>query len=257
MNDFIKNSLVFDVGANIGNKTAEYLNNNAAKVIAVEPTVNTYNILSNRFKNDNRVICENIAISKNNDTAILYNSNHDVLNTLSKNFIERTSSSQGGSNRFQGSEWKESSQVITKNLDYLIEKYGLPTYCKIDVEGHEFSVIQGLTKPIKHVSFEHHFEFIEESVQIMKYLLNLDSNYVFNFKHNDKQTTFEKSVSAQELEKYLRTNFNSIQDFGMIDAIILSPVIMKTKLITYATGPYKQHADRLHEFAKLHVLFDD
>lgn len=210
------NTLIFDIGANVGNKTAEYLNSGANKIVAVEPSFSTYSVLVDRFKNDARVICENIAVSKQNGTAALFLSNYHTINTLSKDFIDRT-----GSDRFKDSSWSSKQQVLTKTLDSMIEKYGTPDLIKIDVEGHEFSVIQGLTKPIKHVSFEHHFEFIEESVQVMKYLLKLDSNYVFNFKHNDKQIMFEKCVSAEELEKYLRTNFNNHYDFGMIDAIIL------------------------------------
>lgn len=47
---------------------------------------------------------------------------------------------------------KEKVQVVT--LDDLIKEYGLPKYCKIDVEGFEWKVLKGLTRPIPYVSIE-------------------------------------------------------------------------------------------------------
>ena len=43
--------------------------------------------------------------------------------------------------------------VEVTTLDVEIAKYGLPRYCKIDVEGHEEAVLRGLSTPIPVVSF--------------------------------------------------------------------------------------------------------
>jgi hypothetical protein len=44
--------------------------------------------------------------------------------------------------------------VVT--LDHAIATYGLPKYCKIDVEGFELEVLRGLSHPIPVISFEYH-----------------------------------------------------------------------------------------------------
>lgn len=46
--------------------------------------------------------------------------------------------------------------IEISTLDRQIERHGLPSYCKIDVEGWELEVMQGLSKPIPLISFEYH-----------------------------------------------------------------------------------------------------
>jgi hypothetical protein len=41
-------------------------------------------------------------------------------------------------------------------LDVAILKYGLPDYCKIDVEGYELEVLTGLSQAIPMISYEYH-----------------------------------------------------------------------------------------------------
>ena len=38
--------------------------------------------------------------------------------------------------------------------DNMISRYGSPEFTKIDVEGYEFEVLNGLSQPIKTISFE-------------------------------------------------------------------------------------------------------
>jgi len=39
-------------------------------------------------------------------------------------------------------------------LDALIDRYGVPRFCKVDVEGHEAEVLRGLSRPLDAVSVE-------------------------------------------------------------------------------------------------------
>ena len=48
------------------------------------------------------------------------------------------------------------SVIEISTLDIQIKKHGLPDYCKIDVEGWELEVMQGLSQAIRHISFEYH-----------------------------------------------------------------------------------------------------
>ena len=62
----------------------------------------------------------------------------------------------------------------------MIQKYGKPKFCKIDVENFEYEVLKGLSQPIKYLSFEFNFECIENTKKCLDYLVNLGYRS-FNF----------------------------------------------------------------------------
>ena len=77
-------------------------------------------------------------------------------------------------------QFSKKTKVNTTTLNNLINSYGLPYFIKIDVEGHEEQVIKGLTHPIPIISFEANLpQFLEHSISIVKYLLNLDASSKF------------------------------------------------------------------------------
>ena len=62
-------------------------------------------------------------------------------------------------------------------LNYLIEKYGTPKHIKIDVEGHEYEVLCGLSKRICPIQFEFIGEyFMDITVPVLNKLLNIGYN---------------------------------------------------------------------------------
>ncbi len=46
-------------------------------------------------------------------------------------------------------------KVPVTTLDDAIKSYGLPSFCKIDVEGFEMQVLRGLSQPIKVMTLEY------------------------------------------------------------------------------------------------------
>ncbi len=59
------------------------------------------------------------------------------------------------SRQFQGIEWESTVEVRVTTLDDLIDEYGLPRFCKIDVEGYELEVLEGVSYAIPALSFEY------------------------------------------------------------------------------------------------------
>jgi len=161
---FIKRGdLCFDVGANYGYRTETFLKL-GAKVIAVEPQTQPANFLKMKFS-DNIVLIEKALGEKNEIKPMLVSSAH-ALSSLSDSWV-----SEVKKNRFKSESWKKKINIEVTTMDDLINQYGIPDFCKIDVEGYEYEVLQGLTKPIRLLSFEYTIpEFTTRVIMCIDYL---------------------------------------------------------------------------------------
>jgi FkbM family methyltransferase len=165
--NFIKRGdLCFDVGANYGNRTEAFLEL-GAKVVAIEPQPKPLKFLKRRFKNN--VVIEDKALGEQEGTVTLYISNSTSLTSVSREWVEAVSKS-----RFSKASWNNQIDVPVTTLDHLINKYGRPVFCKIDVEGYELEVLKGLSKPIDTISFEYTIpEFFGKAIECINYLRHL------------------------------------------------------------------------------------
>jgi FkbM family methyltransferase len=149
---FIKRGdLVFDVGANVGVKTAAFLSA-GARVVAVEPNpfcVDEIRKMNRRALARGRLNIEAVAVSDSRRTVTLtvFEGNSSVT-TGSPDFVERVESYSPVATRL--------ITVPGITLDDLIERHGLPDFLKIDVEGMDAEVLKGLHRKPKFLSFEYH-----------------------------------------------------------------------------------------------------
>ena len=144
------NSLVFDIGANVGNKT-EALVKAGHRVIAVEPQPDCANEIAARCN----VEIVRAAVGVEEGTLELHLS--DVYHTMASASKTWTDSST-------------SIKVPMVTLDSLIENYGTPYYIKIDVEGYEYEVLMGLSHSIPLISFEFHSTELEKARKCLSLL---------------------------------------------------------------------------------------
>jgi Methyltransferase FkbM domain len=82
----------------------------------------------------------------------------------------------------------------------LIVLYGIPKFIKIDVEGYEFKVLQGLRQPVPNLSFEVNLpEFRAEGQQCVQFLGKLEPKGKFNYAVECEQgLALERWLSADE-----------------------------------------------------------
>jgi FkbM family methyltransferase len=146
--------MALDVGAHVGAKSERYLAF-GARVVCVEPLPECVIELHRRFAGDPRVSVVAAAAGEREGTATLsICSRAPYLSTLS-------SAWKGG--RFRNEVWDRSLDVPMTTLASLVERYGLPDFCKIDVEGHERAVLSGLDRRIPALSIEFAREALEET----------------------------------------------------------------------------------------------
>lgn len=193
-----KGDLCFDVGANIGNRTDIFLSL-GAKVVCIEPQEICIRKLRKKYEENENVILIQKALGAEEGKGVLYLSDSSVISSMSKNWIERVKNS----GRFGGSLWEGKQTVKIVTLDSLINKYGTPKFCKIDVEGFEYEVIKGLSKPIEYVSFEFASESLNLTFQTIKYLLKI-GRYKFNYTLGEEmELLLDEWLSAEDIEKVL------------------------------------------------------
>ena len=154
--------LTFDVGANRGSRT-EMLLSLGCRVVAFEPQPDCASMLRS-YRGKLTVVQK--ALSEKPGHAILYLKRFAVHASFSKSW--------GGDTSNIGA-----IDVEVTTLDAEIARYGVPRYCKIDVEGHEESVFRGLSTPIPVVSFEYFADRLDDAKACLAHLRRL-GNYDVN-----------------------------------------------------------------------------
>jgi FkbM family methyltransferase len=187
--------LVFDIGANIGQKLDIYLSLNA-RVVAVEPQSNCFTILKSKYQGCSNVVLVKKAVGdKTGKTEMYVCDDANVLSTLSRTW-------QKG--RFSNYNFNRKISVEVTTSDKLIEHFGLPKFCKIDVEGFEYQVLSGLSYQIPYLSFEFAREFFQDTHNCIKLLVEKGYKYFNIVKGESCNFVFHDWVSPQEIVRFIR-----------------------------------------------------
>jgi FkbM family methyltransferase len=200
---FRRNDLIFDIGANQGFKTRVFLEL-GARVIAVDPDERNQKTLGERFLayrlRKKPVVVVGKAVSDRNGHETFWISEPGLaMNTLSAKWIEALGNDPARFGRTF--EFKQKRQVETITLEQMIRTYGRPFYIKIDVEGHELSVLKGLQTAVPYLSFEVNLpDFRSEGQQCINRLHHISSDGLFNCAVGC-QLTFSEWMSHHEFAK--------------------------------------------------------
>jgi FkbM family methyltransferase len=169
----LNGALIFDIGANKGNKTKAFLNL-GCKVVCVEPEQKCLSTLKYRFDNNPSVTIINKGVSEKEGKMTLHVQEfRSGYNTLSDKWVDSLVNSTEVRNE-NTAHFIDEYEVDITTLDQLIKSVGLPYYIKIDVEGLELSVLKGLSQSLPFISFEANLpEFISETIEIINLIDNL------------------------------------------------------------------------------------
>jgi FkbM family methyltransferase len=155
-------ALIVDVGANIGDYTAEIRSiTTDAEVHAFEPSKANMSFLKERFKSDSKVNLVIAALADNSGSAVLF-ANHlgSVFGSLSKRDMSHRNINFDQEEvvpviRFEDY-WNQHLQ--RRHIDFV----------KLDIEGHELSALKGFGESISHIDVVQ-FEFGSANIDTRTY----------------------------------------------------------------------------------------
>ena len=155
--------------------------------------------LRRKFGRSRRVILVQKGLAERPGEKELFISSAKTISSISKDWIAAVTES----GRFSAYKWSTSEVIATTTLDVLIEKYGVPQFCKVDVEGAELEVLKGLTRPIKALSFEFAPEFVHGALECIEHLSAIGkSEYNYSIGESMRWVRSEW-VSGQEMADIL------------------------------------------------------
>jgi FkbM family methyltransferase len=169
--------LCFDIGAHLGDRIRAW-SKLGARIIALEPHPGMMGWLRRWYGGQPTIELIEQAVGAQPGTATLWVSRlTPSVSTLSENWLNAVRNNR----KFAGVRWEEQVPVTVTTLDSLIVQYGRPAFCKIDVEGLELGVLQGLSTALPALSFEYIPALIETALGCIDRLEQL-GHYEYNWR---------------------------------------------------------------------------
>jgi FkbM family methyltransferase len=158
--------LVFDVGANAGNRTKIFLQL-GTRVISVEPQKECVRTLFIRYHDhpEVRIVPKALGASEGTAEMLIYH-RFNCMSSLNRAWAL----ARDMDGLYGRSCPDEERRVKVTTLNTLIEEFGPPSFIKIDVEGYEYEVLRGLSQPVKALSFEFLPVYLETALKSIDYL---------------------------------------------------------------------------------------
>jgi FkbM family methyltransferase len=170
---FVKpGNLVFDLGANKGLMSEMFLEL-GAKVVAVEPIPDLAALIRSRYRVATLHV-EAVAVGAEPGEATMRLGVDSIHSTISDEWVGRVEQD------IWPDRWAGAITVPVTTLDDLIGRHGIPQFVKIDVEGFEDHVLNGLTTPVRALSFEFQCPALDMAQRCLDRLDEL-GNYRFRY----------------------------------------------------------------------------
>ena len=210
-----RGDLVFDIGAHVGDRVASF-RRLGARIVAVQPQPALVKVLKLFHGRSADVAIEAVAVGRGvGTTGMMINVDNPTVSTASGEFVSAARDAPG----WETQRWTRSIAVPVTTLDALIDKYGIPVFIKIDVEGFEEEALHGLTRAVKALSFE--FTIIQRDVALACIERCIALGYIrFNAALGESQTFVSTEwVGGEAIARWL-TGLPSAANSGDIYAAL-------------------------------------
>lgn len=194
-----RGDLAFDIGAHVGDRIASF-RRLGARVVAVEPQPDCARVIRALHGADSGVaLIEAACGAREGQLTLHVNSANPTVSTASPAFVRAAAGAKG----WEGQSWDREIQVVVTTLGALIAAHGAPSFAKIDVEGLEHEVLQGLGEPLAALSFE--FTTLQRDVaRSCLSRLGALGDYRFNLSLGERHALdFDRWLAANEMERHL------------------------------------------------------
>jgi FkbM family methyltransferase len=168
--------LGFDIGAHVGSRVRAW-RRIGARTIAVEPQPDCLRVLRLLYGRSAGVTIVPLAVgAKPGKARLAVSTATPTVSSMSPGWIDDVSHDRS----FSRVRWDRSVEVDVVTLDDLIAKHGVPAFCKIDVEGYEVEVLEGLSHPVRALSFEYLPPAHDRALAALELVERL-GRYVYNY----------------------------------------------------------------------------
>ena len=169
--------LIFDIGANRG-FFASVFASFGARVVAIEPNPDCVRHIELSYPEIE--VIQAVAGDKSGLANLHLSDECDVMSSLSEEWIATIRAHNRGCDV-----WKRTLVVPMVRLDSLIEHYGVPDYVKIDVEGFEENVLDGLSVCPNLLSFEYNLALLDAAFRCLDKPIFDGARFNFKDDHSD------------------------------------------------------------------------
>ena len=196
-----RGDIVFDIGAHAGNRVRAFAAL-GCRVVAVEPQPDFARMLRRFFRRSPRVVVVEAVVADQPGVRTLEVSERTpTVSTVAEGWRREREREPG----FHGVKWSRRIDVQATTLDYLIERYGVPRFVKIDCEGSEPAILSALTHRISALSFEYLPWTLDEAEACVTRLAALGA-YQYNWSRGEScRLAADRWLSGAELLQTLRT----------------------------------------------------
>ncbi|MGB0697366.1 MAG: FkbM family methyltransferase [Rhodospirillaceae bacterium] len=193
-------NVAFDIGSHVGDRISSF-RRLGARVIALEPQPLAQRALRLIHGRDPLVSLVPAACGAEPGTVTFFiNPANPTVSTGSAQFIDAAQGAPG----WEGQQWSTATEVPCTTLDQLIAEHGRPDFVKIDVEGFEAAVLEGLSEALPAISFE--MTTIQRDVaEACIHRLMALGPYRFTFSLGESHAfAFAEPITAEEMIAHLQ-----------------------------------------------------